>query len=389
MPMVKVNGVDLSYESAGPPRAPAVIFSHSVGSTRDTWDAQFAALSDRYRCIRYDLRGHGLSGSVDEAIEIEDLATDLAGLLDALEIESAHIVGLSIGGMLNQAFAIAYPERVKSLSLVSTTAHLPPPERWQTRAATVRADGMAAVVDEVIPLWFSEAYRAREPIVIEGYRERFKACDPTGYARCCEAIGKMDLRERISAITAPTLIVVGSDDPATTPAMAEDLRERIAGSEMVVISGAFHIVSVERAEAVTAHLTAFLGRHAPEASGKDFDRGVAVRRSVLGDEHVDRALDDAGDFGAPWQDFVTRIAWGEIWGDPTLPRKTRSLVTLAMMIALHREEEFKLHVRPALNNGVTTDELRALAMQAAIYGGVPAANAAFRWLREVLGEELQ
>ena len=98
---------------------------------------------------------------------------------------------------------------------------------------------------------------------------------------------------------------------------------------------------------------------------------------------------DAGAFATPWQDFITRTAWGEIWGDPTLPRKTRSFVTLAMMVALHREEEFKLHVRPALRNGVTIEELRSLLIQTAIYAGVPAANAAFRWVKEVLGDELQ
>jgi 3-oxoadipate enol-lactonase/4-carboxymuconolactone decarboxylase len=110
---------------------------------------------------------------------------------------------------------------------------------------------------------------------------------------------------------------------------------------------------------------------------------------VLGTEHVERSLKNAGAFAMPWQDFITRNAWGEIWGDPALPWKTRSMLTLAMMIALHREEEFKLHVRPALKNGVTLEEMRALILQAAIYAGVPAANAAFRWVKDVLGDELE
>ena len=109
---------------------------------------------------------------------------------------------------------------------------------------------------------------------------------------------------------------------------------------------------------------------------------------MLGAEHVERSLAKAGPFAMPWQDFITRTAWGEIWGDPTIPWKTRSMVTLAMMVALHREEEFKLHVRPALRNGVTIEELRSLLLQASIYAGVPAANAAFRWVKEVLGDEL-
>jgi 3-oxoadipate enol-lactonase/4-carboxymuconolactone decarboxylase len=119
-----------------------------------------------------------------------------------------------------------------------------------------------------------------------------------------------------------------------------------------------------------------------------FAAGLANRKHVLGAAHVERSLAGAGEFATPWQDFITRYAWGEIWGDETLPWKTRSLITLSIMIALGREEEFKLHVRPALKNGVTLEELRALLKQAAVYAGVPAANGAFRWVREVLGEEL-
>jgi 3-oxoadipate enol-lactonase / 4-carboxymuconolactone decarboxylase len=389
VPTVNANGVELFYETAGPESAPTVVFAHSVGCTLDIWDAQFAALSDRYRLIRYDLRSHGRSQAVKAEIEIEDLAEDLLGLLDALALDRVHLVGLSIGGMLGQAFALSHPERLNSLTLVSTTAYFPPLEFWLDRSKTVRSKGMASVANLVIPRWFTEPFRQREPDVVAGFRRWFVDTDATGYARCCEAIGRMDLRERIGAIATPTLIIVGAEDPATPPAMAEDLRQRIRGSEMVVISDASHIISVERPEAVTAQIAAFLGRFEPDAPTTAFARGLAIRRSVLGDDHVDRSLDRAGTFGMPWQDFITRYAWGEIWGDETLPRKTRSLITLAMMIALHREEEFKIHVRPALKNGVTIDELRAMFLQAAIYAGVPATNAAFRWAREVLGEELE
>jgi 3-oxoadipate enol-lactonase/4-carboxymuconolactone decarboxylase len=124
------------------------------------------------------------------------------------------------------------------------------------------------------------------------------------------------------------------------------------------------------------------------SGGAIFEEGLANRKRVLGAEHVERSLAKAGAFATPWQDFITRVAWGEIWGDPTIPWKMRSMLTLAMMAALHREEEFKLHIRPALRNRVTIAELRALLLQTAVYAGVPAANAAFRWAKEVLGEEL-
>ncbi|WP_029029895.1 carboxymuconolactone decarboxylase family protein [Salinarimonas rosea] len=118
-----------------------------------------------------------------------------------------------------------------------------------------------------------------------------------------------------------------------------------------------------------------------------FEKGLANRKAVLGEAHVERSLAGAGAFAGPWQDFVTRTAWHDVWNDETLPWKTRSMIVLTITTALHREEEFKLHLRPALKNGVTIPELRALLIQCAVYAGVPAANAAFRWVREVLGDE--
>ena len=174
--------------------------------------------------------------------------------------------------------------------------------------------------------------------------------------------------------------------------MMEDIRARIPDAEMIIVPRAAHLLAVERPEIVNAHLAAFLDRftdgRAASSGPVSFEAGLANRKACSAPSMSSAPSPRRATSRMPWQDFITRIAWGEIWGDPTLPWKTRSMLTLAMMIALHREEEFKLHVRPALNNGVTTDELRALILQTAIYAGVPAANAAFRWVRDVLGEEL-
>jgi 3-oxoadipate enol-lactonase/4-carboxymuconolactone decarboxylase len=241
--------------------------------------------------------------------------------------------------------------------------------------------------------WFTGSYVAAAPAPMRALRERFLAIDPSGYAVCCGAIAGMDLRAAIGAITAPTLIIAGAEDPATPPAMAEEIRSRIAGAELIVLPRAAHILAIERADLVNRYLGGFLdglGQVPPATSGGvSFEAGLANRKSVLGVEHVQRSLANAGDFAMPWQDFITRMAWGEVWGDATIPWKTRSMVTLGLMIALGREEEFKLHVRPALRNGVTLAELRALLIQCAVYAGVPASNGAFRWVKEVLGDELK
>ena len=142
--------------------------------------------------------------------------------------------------------------------------------------------------------------------------------------------------------------------------MSVDLHARIPDAELVVIPRLAHLLAVERPDLVNPYIAAFLERSdRPTRTGPaTFEEGLANRRAVLGEAHVERSLAGAGDFGEPWQDFITRFAWGEVWGDPTLPWKTRSLIMLGMMIALHREEEFKLHLRPAIGNGVTFDELR-------------------------------
>ncbi len=116
------------------------------------------------------------------------------------------------------------------------------------------------------------------------------------------------------------------------------------------------------------------------------DKGMTVRRAVLGDAHVDRAVSRKNAFNAEFQELITRYAWGEIWTRPGLPRHTRSLLTIAMMVALNRPEEFKLHVRAAFNNGVTHDDIREVLLQAAIYCGVPAANSSFHMAEEVFAQ---
>jgi 3-oxoadipate enol-lactonase/4-carboxymuconolactone decarboxylase len=267
---------------------------------------------------------------------------------------------------------------------------MPTRESWEERAATVRSRGVGSLVDSVMARWFTPDTVALCPDAVSYVRERFLETDARGYAAACLAVGAMDLRSEIGAIRAPTLIVAGEEDPATPIEMAQEIASLIPEAELTVIPEAAHLVAVEQSDALNEAILGFLeqfGEREIVGGGASLPVGLATRKSVLGVEHVQRSLDNAGEFAQPWQDFISRYAWGEIWGDPTLPWKTRSLVTLSIMVALPREEEFKLHLKPALRNGVTRDELRALLIQASVYAGVPAANAAFRWTREVLGEE--
>jgi 3-oxoadipate enol-lactonase/4-carboxymuconolactone decarboxylase len=394
MPVLKTaGGVHLFFDLAGPQDAPVVIFSNSLGTTLEMWDRQAEALAGRYRVLRYDTRGHGRSEVVDRAASLQDLADDLAHLMDGLHIAKAHIVGLSLGGMTAQTMGFRHPDRVLSLCLMATAAAMQAPDLWNERIAKARGEGMAALVDGVMHRWFTPETLTRNPASVAAVRDRFLRTSGPGYAVCCQAIRDMDLRAGIERIAAPTLVVSGARDPATPVAAGQDIAARIPGAEFVVVPNAAHLLNIEQTAIVNRHLEAWLDRKnaaAPHRTGgSTFDEGLANRKSVLGVEYVQNALDKGGTFAAPFQDFITRAAWGDIWGDPTLPRKTRSMLVLATCIALNREEEFKLHLRPALRNGVTLPELRALMMQSAIYAGVPAANGGFRWVREVLGDELK
>lgn len=254
MPLIAANGTQLFYDLTGPEDAPVVAFSNSIGTTIEMWDAQASALAGRYRVLRYDTRGHARSPVVDQPITIGTLANDLAGLLDALGIARAHVVGLSLGGMTAQALAAARPDRVHGLVLMATSAYLP--QGWAERAALVREQGMGAIVDAVMTRWFTPAYR-HAPLA-EALRERFRQIDPGGYAVCCGAIGAMDLRPSNASVRAPTLIIAGADDPATPPAMSEDIRSRIPDAELTVLPRAAHILAIERADRVNRLLSGFL-----------------------------------------------------------------------------------------------------------------------------------
>jgi 4-carboxymuconolactone decarboxylase len=117
-----------------------------------------------------------------------------------------------------------------------------------------------------------------------------------------------------------------------------------------------------------------------------YEAGITVRRAVLGDAHVDRSIKNRNDFNEEYQDLISRYAWGEIWTRPGLPRHTRSLLTIAMMVSLNRSDELKMHIRAAANNGVTRDEIKEVLLQCAIYAGVPAANSAFHMAQEVFDQ---
>lgn len=395
MPEAIINGVTLHYDVRGPESASPVVFSNSLGTTRHMWSAQIAAMAGRFRCLSYDARGHGLSPAAAAPFTIADLADDLAGLIEHVFGRTpVHVVGLSLGGMTGMSLAIRRPDLVASLTPMATFAKTASPDSWAERAAKVRADGVGAIAEMILGRWFTPGFAAAKPGTFGKARSMLLATSSDGYAACCDAIRDLDLMAGLPGLSAPTLVFSGADDPASPPVLQDDIRAAIPGAGLVRLSPAAHIMNMEQPEQVNALLIGWLDLNrerlgAAASRPALLEEGLANRKAVLGAAHVERSLANAGRFAGPWQDFIMRTAWGEVWGDPALPWKTRSLLTLQTMVALNREEEFKLHLRPALNNGVSLRELRAALIQAAAYMGVPAANNAFRWVKDVLGDEAE
>jgi 3-oxoadipate enol-lactonase / 4-carboxymuconolactone decarboxylase len=358
----------------GPDDAPVVALSGSLGSTHAMWDEQAAALAGEFRVLRIDHRGHGGSPSPPGPYTVDDLAGDVLALLDDLGIDRVAFVGLSLGGAVGQMLALRAPERIERLALCCTSSHFGPPEGWHERAATVRDGGIEAVAPAVLERWLSPA---APPALRERLQAMLLSIDPEGYAACCEAIAAHDVRGRLAALRMPVLAIAGSDDPATPPEWLEEIAGEVPGARLHVIDGARHIANVEYPQAFNRVLAPFLRASA----------GMRVRREVLGDAHVDAAIERTTGFTAGFQDLITRYAWGEIWTRPGLDRRMRSAITLTALVAGGHENELAMHTRAALRNGLTPEEIEEILLQTAIYCGVPAANAAFAIAQRVIGEE--
>jgi 3-oxoadipate enol-lactonase/4-carboxymuconolactone decarboxylase len=376
----KANGINIHWLQDGPPTGAPLLLIHSLGTNGHLFDAQIPALAASFRVIRPDLRGHGLTTCTTGPYSLELFADDLAALMDALQLEKVQLGGVSIGGLISQAFAARHPQRVASLMLIDTAMAIPPAQSWTERAAKVRAEGIAAIEDGVIARWVTPA--ALSAPETAGLRAMLTRTPAEGYAAACEAIAAADLTASTAKLRVPTAVIVGEQDQSTPVSAALAMHNAIAGSTMTVIEHAAHLPNFEQAEAVSAAMLGFLRPTISDA----YEAGLAVRKQVLGEAHVARATQAITELDRDFQAFITRTAWGSIWTRPGLDRRTRSLLTIAMMASLGHEDELKLHLRASKNTGATPADISEVLMQVAVYGGVPAANTAFRHAKQIFAE---
>ncbi|MFJ7417279.1 4-carboxymuconolactone decarboxylase [Streptomyces uncialis] len=378
----------LHHRAEGPVDGPPLYLGPSLGTSLAVWDRQAAALARRHRVIRWDLPGHGGSSARPLPAALADLGHGVLDLAGSLGHDTFACAGISLGGAVGAWLAAHAPERVTALALVCASARFGEPGPWRERARLVRAEGPGSLAATAPARWFTPAFAASGDPAVAALSADQGGVDPEAYAACCDVLAEADLRPDLARITAPTLVVAGRDDRATPPAHARALTDAIAGSRLVELPRTAHLAPVEQPRIVLALLLDHFTTGEP-AAGTRADTtatAMAVRRSVLGDAHVDRAVAGTTPFTARFQDLITRYAWGEIWSGGTLDRRTRSCITLTALVAGGHQDELAMHVRAALRNGLTPEEIGEVLLQTAVYCGVPAANSAFAVADRVLRE---
>lgn len=257
MPMIDADGCPIHVEVEGPDGAPALMLSNSLGTTLSMWDPQARAFAEKFRLIRYDRRGHGQSGAPKGPYSMERLGRDVLAVLDALRIEKTNWCGLSMGGMVGQWLGANAPGRMGRMILSNTACYYADKEIWNGRIRLLREKGLAAVADGTMERWFTSGFRGRSPQTIARMSEMLLSTPLEGYIACCEAVRDMDHRDILAKIKAPTLIIAGKQDPATTVENAEFIRDRVAGSELALIDAA-HISNIEQPGTYTKTTLEFL-----------------------------------------------------------------------------------------------------------------------------------
>lgn len=257
---VKANGIDIAYRFDGPEDGHVVLMSNSLMSNYAMWDCTVPALTDRYRTLRYDTRGHGGSSTTSGPYHMAQLADDAIGLLDALNIDKVHFIGLSMGGMIGQQLGARFPERIHSLSLCDTASEMPPRNLWEERFAIAKKEGIAGLMPGTLKRWFLDEFINSSPAEIEKVRQMILGTGVEGYIACGSAVRDMTHSAMLLKIKAPTLVLTGRQDPACTVDQAIVLHRLIDNSEMVIIENAAHLSNIEQPAAFNSAIRSFIDR---------------------------------------------------------------------------------------------------------------------------------
>ena len=384
MPFLLRDGARLWWRSDGDETKPALLLANSLGTDLTLWDPILPQLIERFRVVRYDMRGHGASDATAGDYTIELLARDALAVAEAAGLSKFDFVGISIGGMVGQWLGVNAGYRLRRLVLSNTSSKLPG-DLWAARIDAVSKGGTESIADAVLARWFTEAFRAKKTPRMASARSTLCATDNHGYISCCAAIRDMDQTASVAAIRVPTLVIVGTHDLATPKAQGELLARMIPDAHLVELPVG-HLPVIEAPGAFANAVLGFLA-DPPVASERDrYVAGLQRRKEALGRAYVESRLKGVDAFNQEFQSLITRYAWGEIWTRHVLDDRTRRLIVLGMMLALARFEEFQMHVRSGLDAELSLDDLKEVLLLSAIYAGVPVANSGFHKAAEVLAQ---
>ena len=402
---LRLVGTQMSDPGPADRRKPLLVLGPSLGtSVTALWAPCIVHLADRFHLVGFDLPGHGASpATAGSSLEFTDLAAAVIDLVDAVQGERGEhpqpflYAGDSAGGAVGLQLLVDTPERVAAAVILSSSAAFGAMPGWTERAAAARASGTPSLVQLSLERWFPDGFVEHEPERVSALLHSLRETDDESYAQVCEALSRFDVRDRLGDVTVPVLAVAGSEDVATPPALLEEITEGVPGARLVVLDGIAHLPPAEAPSVVakllaqhlepSAHVPSGIPVESRDTSDALYESGMSVRRTVLGDEHVDRATAAVTDLTREFQELITRYAWGTIWTRPGLDRRSRSMITLTALIARGHHEELAMHLRAARRNGLTVDEIKEVILQSAIYCGVPDANTAFRVAARVLDDD--
>lgn len=386
MAFVEINGRSVAYRLLGEQTRPLVMLAHPLGMTQAVWDELLPILLPRYRVLTWDLPGHGASAPVaGNSLTSADLAGEALALAEHAGAEGFHFVGTSVGGVIGQQLLSTHSDRLLSLTLTNTGAVIGTADLWGTRAGRVRSEGLASVAEDVVPRWFAPATLEAEPSLKAGWCLQMSRGDGESYAQFCDLLGSTRFSGELAPVAGLKVqLIAGSEDGATPPETLEALSDEIGGAPLTVMEGIAHVPSVEAPQRLATELLEVLAATPADvgAHGVNYATGLQTRKQVLGEQHVARSTANTTSLDAPFQQMITRLAWGELWSNPDLTHRERSMITTGILAALGREE-LELHLRTAQRLGITEAELRQVLMHVAVYSGLPTANHAFALAKEL------
>lgn len=386
MTVPRITGVEL----AGDASLPLLVVGPSLGTGAVAlWSEVADRLGEVFHVVGWNLPGHD-GAPTGEAFTMAELAAGVLAYVDGVRRARGDerpfgYAGDSMGGCVGLQLLLDAPEAITGAALLCTGAKIGEPEDWQARAATVRASGTPTQVSGSAGRWFAPGFMERAPAQATVLLGVLQHADAESYAQVCEALAGFDVRDRLGEIAVPVLAIAGAHDLPTPPASLELIADGVQHGSLVVLDDVAHMAPVEDPERVADLLRSHLGE-APATLQDVYDAGMAIRRQVLGEFHVDRANARINDVTRDFQNLITRYAWGDIWTRPGLARRDRSIAVLTALIAGRHFEELEFHIPAALRNGLTREEVVEVLLQSAIYVGVPAANSAFVVARAVFDE---